>query len=220
MKARLAAATDLDRLLDPDDAAWSGARSERLKLEGTPAGMQPTAVIRTAWADKAIGAVGRVEVAALHNGRELAFRLAWEDASENGALGDTTSFPDGAAILLPTLPTAPAITMGAPGIPVNAWYWRADEPEGGRHLVAEGLGTSKTLEGGAVRGRGHWKSGRWQVVLARTLALQSAEAVVQLEAGGTIGFAVAIWEGGRGERAGIKAFSGPQWIELQLEGGR
>jgi len=220
MEARLSAGIDLEALLDPENAAWSSARTERVKLTGTPASMQPTQVIRNAWADKPIGAVERVEVAALHTGTALAFRLEWEDATENGTMGDTTSFPDGAAVLLPTTPAAPAITMGAPGIAVNAWYWRADEAEGGRHVVAEGLGSSRSLGGGAVRGRGVWKGGRWHVVLARPLRVESAEPVVQLEAGGTIGFGVAVWEGGGGERAGIKAYSGPQWLELQLEGGR
>ena len=135
-------------------------------------------------------------------------------------LSDTTSFPDGAAVLLPTSPAAPAITMGVPGIAVNAWYWRADEAEGGRHVVAEGLGTSRTLEAPRVRGRGVWKGGRWQVVLARSLRAESTEPLVQMEPGGTIGFGVAVWEGGHGERAGIKAFSGPLWLELRLEGGR
>jgi DMSO reductase family type II enzyme heme b subunit len=220
MEARLSAGTDLEALLDPEGAAWSGARTEPVKLEGTPANMQPTELIRTAWADKPIGAVERVQVAALHNGQALAFRLEWEDASEDASLGDTTSFPDGAAVLLPTSPVAPAITMGVPGFAVNAWYWRADELEGGRHVVAEGLGTSRTLETPRVQGRGLWKGGRWQVVLARALQAESAEPLVQLEPGGTIGFGIAVWEGGHGERAGIKAFSGPLWLELRLEGGR
>ena len=38
-----------------------------------------------------------------------------------------------------------------------------------------------------------------------------------LEAGGSTKVAFAVWEGGSGERAGIKAFS-KQWRELTLEG--
>jgi DMSO reductase family type II enzyme heme b subunit len=220
MRAHYVSEADTEKLLQPEGAAWSGVRAERVKLEGTPATMQPTELIRTAWADKPIGAVTGVQVAALHNGEALAFRLEWEDATEDAVLSDTTSFPDGAAVLLPTSPAAPAITMGVPGIAVNAWYWRADEAEGGRHVVAEGLGSSRTLEAPRVRGRGVWKGGRWQVVLARSLRAESAEPLVQLEPGGTIGFGVAVWEGGHGERAGLKAFSGPLWLELRLEGGR
>jgi DMSO reductase family type II enzyme heme b subunit len=218
MEARVNAGTDLEGLLDPEGRVWSGAPSEPVKLTGTPANLQPTQAIRNAWADQAIGAVERVEVAAAHNGEVLAFRLEWEDATENGELSDTGSFPDAAAVLLPTVPAAGVITMGAPGAAVNAWYWRADEREGGRNVVAEGLGSSRTLEDQLVRGRGVWQDGRWQVVLARSLRVESAEPLVQLEPGASIGFGVAVWEGGSGERAGIKAFSGPQWLELRLGG--
>jgi DMSO reductase family type II enzyme heme b subunit len=52
-------------------------------------------------------------------------------------------------------------------------------------------------------------------VIARALRVETAEPVAQLAAGQTTGFAVAVWEGGNGERAGIKAFSG-EWRELAL----
>ena len=41
---------------------------------------------------------------------------------------------------------APLVSMGAPGAGVNAWYWRADEKDAGRNVVAEGIGTSRTLD--------------------------------------------------------------------------
>jgi hypothetical protein len=41
--------------------------------------------------------------------------------------------------------------------------------------------------------------------------------VAQLEPGAATGFGVAVWDGSGGERAGIKAFSGPLWQELQLD---
>ena len=44
---------------------------------------------------------------------------------------------------------------------------------------------------------------------------QTSEPVAQLRAGETTGFSVAVWEGGNGERAGIKAFA-PDWISLAL----
>jgi hypothetical protein len=64
MQAHYLPQADTDKLLDPEGAAWSGARTERVKLEGTPATMQPTELIRAAWADKPIGAVTGVQVAA------------------------------------------------------------------------------------------------------------------------------------------------------------
>jgi DMSO reductase family type II enzyme heme b subunit len=106
--------------------------------------------------------------------------------------------------------------MGAPGAAVNAWYWRADESGTGRHLVAEGLGTTRTLDTDIVRGAGVWKGGRWRVVIARALRVATDAPVAQLEPGTTTGFGVAVWEGEHGERAGIKAFSG-DWQDLKLD---
>jgi complex iron-sulfur molybdoenzyme family reductase subunit gamma len=214
MQAVYVSGVSLEALLEPDGAPWRSARGERVALSGTPAGMQPTEAVRVAWTGKEIGAVHAVEVAALHTGEVLAFRLAWDDPREDRVPGDPTAFADGAAILLPSVAGAPIVTMGAEGAAVTAWYWRADQ-DAGRHVVAEGLGTTRTVDESLVRARGFWKGGRWQVVLARALRVDTAEPVAQLEPGGVTGYGVAVWEGSRGERAGIKAFSG-DWRELRL----
>jgi DMSO reductase family type II enzyme heme b subunit len=199
----------------PEAGAWKSARAETLRLAGTPLALQPTASIQVAWAKRKIGAVDRVEVAALHDGARLAFHLDWPDASENRTVSDTVTFPDAAAVVLAAAPAVPLITMGAPGLPVNAWYWRADEANG-REVIAEGIGSSRTLDSALVTSQGVWKGGRWHVVIARALRASSSEPVVQLEPGRATPFAVAVWEGSNGERAGIKAFSG-EWRELVLD---
>jgi DMSO reductase family type II enzyme heme b subunit len=215
MQVPFVASTSLEELLQPDGPLWRGARAERIALAGTPVGLQPTAAIRVAWTNRRIGAVGEVEVAALCDGQRLAFRLEWPDPSENRELVETTAFPDGAAVLLPVVQGAPVLTMGGPGQAVNAWYWRADENGAGRQVVAEGIGTSRTVDVDLVKGHGVWKEGRWRVVIARSLRVDVGEPVAQLAAGETTGFAVAVWDGGNGERAGIKSFSG-DWRELAL----
>lgn len=216
MKAHYVANTALETLLDPASKVWGAHEPKTISLTGTPSSMQPTEAIRVSWTGKQTGAVGSVLVNALHNGELLAFRLEWEDASENAALDDNDSFPDAAAIALPAHPDAPLLLMGAPGKPVNAWYWRADDPEGARQVAAEGLGTSRTLDLSAVRARGRWKEGRWRVVIARPLRISGVEGAAQLAAGQETGFGVAIWEGSNMERGGIKAFSGI-WVPLTLE---
>jgi DMSO reductase family type II enzyme heme b subunit len=216
MLARYIPSMDTDVLLDPDGKHWRGARSEALALIGTPVGLQPAAPIIVAWATKKIGQVDSVKVLAVHDGSQIAFRLEWGDPSENGAVEDITVFPDAAAVLLPSAPNAPMATMGALGLPVNGWYWRADENDLGRQVVAEGIGTSRTVDTELVRGRGVWNGGRWRAVIARALRVQSTEPLVQLEAGQKIGFGVAIWEGNHMERGGIKAYS-VDWRELRLE---
>jgi DMSO reductase family type II enzyme heme b subunit len=216
MRARHVAGLQLEALLDPDGSPWQGARAEPLRLMGTPLGLQPTPAIQVAWAGKKIGAVDRVAVSAIHDGTLLAFRLEWSDPTENRETVDTVAFPDAAAVVLPSAPGSPLITMGAPGAAVNAWYWRADE-DAGRHVVAEGIGTSRTLDRELVSGRGVWKGGRWRIVLARALRIRTDEAVAQLEPGKSTQFGVAVWDGGSKERAGIKAFSG-DWLPLALDG--
>jgi DMSO reductase family type II enzyme heme b subunit len=215
MEARLASGTGMAQLLDPDDPAWNHAGEDPVQLIGTPAGLQPTAAIRNTWVGKKIGAVERVQVRAVHNGELLAFRLEWDDPTQNDSVTDSTSFPDAAAIALPASPDAVTATMGAPGAGVNAWYWRADESDGGRHVVAEGLGTTRTLDSGPVRCSGVWKGGRWRVVITRALQVKTSEPVAQLEPGQVTGYAVAVWDGAQQERAGIKGFSG-DWRELHL----
>jgi DMSO reductase family type II enzyme heme b subunit len=216
MQARYIPAVDLEVLLDPGSKPWQGVRSEAVKLIGTPLGLQPTPAIMVAWATKKIGAIERVDVSALHDGQTLAFRLEWPDPNDNQTVPDTTAFVDAAAVLLPVVPLSPMATMGAPGIAVNGWYWRADANDRGRQIVAEGIGTSETVDDSLVRGRGAWKGGRWQVVITRALQVQAPRTVAQLKPGQKTGFGVAVWEGEHGERAGLKAYS-VDWLELQLE---
>ena len=215
MLASFVRGAPLEWILDPGADPWRKAAPERIALIGTPLGLQPTAVIRNAWADRKIGAVDRVDVAALHNGEVLAFRLEWSDGSENRDLTDTNVFPDAAAVMFPAKPGAPLMTMGAAGMPVNAWYWRADNDTQGRQVLAEGIGTSRTPDLESVRTHGLWKGGRWGLVIARPLRVAGAEPFVQLAPGASTEFAVAIWEGSNGERGGIKSFSG-SWRELRL----
>jgi DMSO reductase family type II enzyme heme b subunit len=168
-------------LLDPDGKACKLSSAESVKLEGTPLDMQPTAAIKASWANQKIGVVEAVQIATLHDGGQMAFRLEWRDPIENREITDTTTFPDCCGILLPTVPYAPMAVMGAVGMAVNAWYWRADENGRGRHVLAEGLGTSRTIDHELVRGSGVYKDGRWQVVITRAMKVKSAEKPVQLE---------------------------------------
>lgn len=220
MNATYVPTNDLAPLLSPDAGAWASQPAQAVSLMGTPAALQPTEAIRAKWSSRAIGAVDRVEVKALHDGRHLYFRLEWADATENRDHGDNSVFPDGAAIALPINQANPPalITMGVPGSGINIWYWRANEKDRGRHMVAEGYGTSKTLDMVQVKSQGIWRNGRWQVVIARAMKVEAPQAVAQLDGGQPTRFGVVVWEGGRAERAGLKSFSG-DWVDLELQRG-
>lgn len=220
MQAKYVKNADIKTLLDPDNGIWSGVNVESIKLEGTPAAMQPTAAIRESWADKNIGSVEKVSVQAIHNGKELAFRLEWDAPMGNMNHGDNSVFPDGAALAFPTEANAP-VMMGAPNMPINIWFWRASDeaatPGGeSRQINAEGIGTSDTLDRASVKSHGVWKSGKWSVVISRALQVQSDKAVAQLNAGSDAQVAIAIWDGSNKERGGIKSYSGLQWLNLTL----
>jgi len=203
-------------LLDPASAQWDKVEGEVVSLGGTPVQNQPSRYIRVAWAERAIGAVRTMTVKVAHNGKDIAFRLEWPDASENREHMGIV-FCDAAGILFPLNGDAPLTTMGSPEAPVNAWYWRADFEDTAQNIVAQGLGTVEKTEASAVTCRAARGKDSWQVVIARPLTVSGPRGeAVQLSPGGSTKVAFAVWEGGSGERAGIKSFS-KQWRELTLE---
>ncbi len=204
----------LASLLDPAAPAWGEVAATAVALQGTPVGLQPTAAVRNGWYDRVIGAVRAVEVRALVAGDSLLFHLRWADPAPNYDHGDNTVFPDAAAIALPLHASAPLITMGAPGMPLTAWLWRADSGPQGFEVRAEGPGTTR-ITGRGVQARAAWRGEAWQLVMARTLAGEGNADSLALAAGQTTRFGVAVWEGSHRERGGLKAYSG-DWRELVL----
>ena len=219
MEVTYNSASSIDQLLDPQASAWQQIKASSISLEGTPAAMQPTAAIRETWSDKTIGSVSNVSVQAIHNGKELAFRLEWDAPNHKVDHGDNSIFPDGAAIAFPVVENAP-VMMGAPKMPINIWFWRANENGNGRQIDAQGIGTSDTINQGVVKSNGSWNNGKWSVVIARAMQVQSEEPAAQLQPGDEAKFSVAIWDGSNQERGGIKSYSGLAWLDLTLAGGK
>jgi DMSO reductase family type II enzyme heme b subunit len=209
-------ALDSKALLDPASPEWEKVPVETIAMGGTPLANQPSRYIRTVWADRPIGKVRFLSVRAAHNGKELLFHLEWQDESQDVDFNGR-GFPDGAGVLFPLNGEAPLDTMGSEEAPVDAWFWRADRPEAARSVHAHGIGTVEDGEKSRINARCGWKDGTWRVVLARPLAVAEQKAEVQFAAGKSTKVAFAVWDGGSGERAGIKSFS-KQWRELSLEG--
>ncbi|HJW75617.1 MAG: hypothetical protein A2138_19275 [Deltaproteobacteria bacterium RBG_16_71_12] len=66
-----------------------------------------------------------IQVQAIHDGTRVAFRLRWPDAepSEAGRLGE---YSDAVALQFPVVnEQLPPVTMGAAGMPVHIFHWRA-----------------------------------------------------------------------------------------------
>lgn len=205
-----------DELRDPASPLWQRARGNTVVLSPTPLDMQPTEYVRVSWRGRPYGVLSKMRVNALHNGREIFFRLIWQDDSADGKIADIDQFWDAAAVLFPVAPDAPLIGMGMRGKPVNAWFWRADW-ERPKNVAAEGMGTTQRRDDAALASKARHLRGRWDVVLSRSLnGADAPEGTVVLTPGATSKVAFAVWQGGNQERAGVKAFS-PDWQELQVE---
>jgi len=212
MEAKKVDATT-DELLNPSSRHWTRVRREVLQMEGTPVQMQPSRYIRAKWSDKPTGTVRALTVRSAHNGRQIFFRLEWRDDKADDS-HDGDSFPDAAGVMFPLNGDAPVQTMGSPDAPVNAWFWRADD-ETPRNIVASGVGTVEEAEGVRLIGQSSWKNGVWRVVVGRSLRTRSGNEAVRFERRRPTKVAFAVWEGGEGERGGIKSFSNG-WEELTL----
>jgi DMSO reductase family type II enzyme heme b subunit len=102
---------------EPNHAAWQNAPEYAAKLllqdMVEPRQLKPT--------------TAEVRVRALQNGKEVAFRLEWADATQNNTPGPA-KFSDGCAVQFPAKadPTVPAPQMGEPGKPVEITFWTAN----------------------------------------------------------------------------------------------
>ncbi len=203
-------------LLNPGAAQWAKVPAEELRLGGTPLHEQPSRYVRTVWAGKPIGAVRLLKVQTAHNSQDILFRLEWADDTKNADYGDGSVFPDAAGILFPLNGDAPLTTMGSQKQPVNAWFWRANFPEGeAEELIARGVGTVAKSSQNKVRAQARYHDGRWEVVFARDITAGGKDAV-SFDSKKATKVAFAVWEGSSQERAGLKSFS-KEWRELVIE---
>ncbi len=74
------------------------------------------------WRDNRIDGV---EVQALHNGKEIAFYLKWNDATRDKDIVAVQSFSDAAALEFSEQKNPPFFGMGSGEAPVHLWHWKA-----------------------------------------------------------------------------------------------
>jgi steroid C-25 hydroxylase gamma subunit len=205
------------QLLDPAAGGWNTIPAEEIKLDATPLANQPSEYIKASRDEKAIGKVRKLTVQAAHDGSDVFIRLTWGDEIQNVAITDIGVFPDGCGILIPmTGRDTPIDEMGTNDDHVNAWFWRADRKDEARNVVAKGLSTTENTKKCVIETKSKWENGTWSVVFARPLTVpEQKEESVQLEPGKTVKVGFAVWEGGSGERGGVKSFS-KEWRELKL----
>lgn len=202
-------------LLDPAAAYWQKASPATARMVPAPLGMVAEISPYLAAQPMDYGRIDRVELRALHNGEVLSIRLSWESL-RNDRLKDLDSFVDAVAVLFPLAGATTAVTMGRPGAPVNAWYWKANHAAEPYEVMAEGWGSSERRPGkasGLAAGSVH-ADGHWHVVLQR--ALSAGPGYVEFTPGQPSGIAIAVWNGTDRERSGRKSFSG-EFTTFEIE---
>ena len=110
--------------------------------------------------------------------------------------------------MFPTVAGVSAVTMGAAGKPVNAWYWRADKAKP-YEVLAQGfrfVERQKDNAGSDLAVAADYADGYWSVVFRRSLGARNG--LVRFAPGKQSGIAFAVWAGANKERSGRKAFSG------------
>jgi hypothetical protein len=219
--------------LAPDDPSWDKIPPMTIPLSGQ-------VITRPVWPEPSARALS---VRSIHNGREIAFLLEWQDNTKNDRLTPGT-FRDGVAIGLP-LGDAPAFfCMGQLDHYINMWHWKADwqsdidrraarsseKKEGGvrtfeviprrissvEDLIGGGFSTLTTKEKqGRVQGKASWKDGVWHVVMSRPLASEEQENEAKLIPGRVQTVSFAVWNGENKERNGQKAVA--PWFQLAID---
>jgi len=174
-------------------------------LIAAPTGMQPGGYVREAYLDRTQPRTASVELELSHSSGVWRAVVQWacpepvRDVRANPSL-----FSDAAALLAPSAPDSPWITMGAPGLGVDGVLWRADG-DALLRVSAEGLGSVKRApvpKGWTVAAA--WSAGRWRV----EYALENWESLTRQRQ-----LAVAVWRGADAERGGLKSVT-PGWIAV------
>lgn len=202
-------------LADPFSPLWASAVTERVSMMPTPLAMVDEVSPFLAISNDH-GSVEEIDVAMLHDGRTLALRLSWAKPMAAAKIDDLDRFVDAVAVIFPLAKSASAMTMGAPGQPTNAWYWKAGAARP-FDVIAEGFGSSQRHDGvmSGLNAQAAYADGRWHVVFQRLLDAGRGKA--RFVPGKKTGIAFAIWDGHNRERSGRKSFSG-EFAALEIAG--
>ena len=203
------------KLLEADGAAWSGLETHGVDLIPAPIGMAAAVSMYMA-VSQGHGRIKRLEARLAHDGETLSIRISWQDPAHDDRIRDLDQFVDAAALLFPLLPDTNPLTMGEETKPVNAWLWKADQPEP-FDVIGRGYSTTqrRPASSSGLAASGLYRDGSWSVVFQRPLQPGSGQ-FVRFEPGGSAQVGFAVWDGSNTERAGQKAVSGA-FLELELE---
>lgn len=196
----------------PDDAAWQAAAVNYYPLVGQII-QEPRL-----YAPMTVG----VEIQALHNGEDVAFRLVWDDRTESapGESDEMETYVDAVALQFSSKPLSgmekPYFLMGDAFYPTDLWYWRND-PGDVMLIQTQGAGTFQVGDNaGGLASEGLFDNGQYRVVIKRALQTEQTDGEVQFPIGAFIPFSVTGWDGSNGEAGGYQR-TVMAWYNLYLE---
>ena len=176
----------------PSDPAWETVSPLPLPLSGQ-------IITRPVWPEPSVRALS---IRSIHNGKDVAFLMEWQDATVNESLTPGV-FRDGAAVALPVGDAPAFFCMGQLDHYVNIWHWKADwqsdvdrsaarakeskrkrkgprrfeviprRPSSVEDLIGGGFSTLTSKQRqGRIKGQAEWKRGLWRVVMKRPLTIE------------------------------------------------
>jgi len=175
----------------PSDPAWQTVSPLPLPLSGQ-------IITRPVWPNPSVRALS---IRSIHNGKEVAFLMEWQDATKNESLTPGV-FRDGAAVALPLGGAPSFLYKGQLDHYVNIWHWKADwqsdvdrraarakeskrrrkgprrfeviprRPSSVEDLIGGGFSTlTSKKHQGRIKGQAEWTRGVWRVVMKRPLTM-------------------------------------------------
>jgi DMSO reductase family type II enzyme heme b subunit len=161
-----------------------------------------------------------VTVQAMHNEREVAFLMSWDDRTPSKANPEAQVSDDAVVVQWPVRlsggPEKPYFLYGDTTRPVYLWHWTAST-EGPSEMNATGFGTEspQRKENQSLQGTVAYNHGRYQMLVRRTLTTDDKDTDLQFGEGQFIPIAFSAWDGSNGETGNQRAISA--WYFLYLE---
>jgi DMSO reductase family type II enzyme heme b subunit len=165
-------------------------------------------------------AIDAVTVRAMHNNREVAFLLSWDDRTQSKANPEAKLFDDAFVVQWPVRtsdgPEKPYFLYGDTSRPVYLWHWSAST-DGVNELNATGFGAEspQRKESQSLHGTVIYNHGQYRMLVRRMLTTEDKDSDLQFAEAQFIPVAFSAWDGSNGETANKRAISA--WYYLYLE---
>ncbi len=189
----------------PDDPRWTMAERTDVRLRNM-------ASASGEW--EAPPTVNLASIQAIHNEREIAFRVSWADPTQ-----DSQAPPDAFALVLkPAGARGDVVTLqawpyaGSPALDVC--YWSAQTGTAFERL-AEDVDRFRAAPSPppSLASAARYEDGRWHLVLVRPLRPELPEGAAEVAVDGLTSIACVVWDGGNPEAQAVSP-----WIDVALHG--